>query len=92
MNILVLGPKGVGKTSFINKMFSKYGEDLKRYVIESDVPLLPDPSEVTQVYLILPDFETVSNRCDINEHQYEQWMNYYNTSVDKYTIVWVTEF
>lgn len=89
MNIMVVGPKGVGKTKFINKMFGKYGEEIKKYIVESDTPLALEENEVEQSYMILPPFEKINN---ITEFQYGQWVNYYNTFYKTYNITWVTEF
>lgn len=94
MNIIVLGPKGVGKTTFINKMFAKYGEEIKKHIIESDAPLHFNPEEITQSYMILPNEEVLRQRCPhLNiEEEMNKWINYYNDYSTKYTVAWVSDF
>lgn len=90
MKILVLGPKGVGKTTFINKMLS----EVNQYVIEVDTIDELSNENVIQSYLILPGDEIMRERCSSLNIQEEinKWTKFYNENHENYTMTWVTDF
>lgn len=90
MKILVLGPKGVGKTTFINKMLN----DIHQHVIESEDSAELTNEEIIQSYMILPRDEVFRERCSsLNiEEEMNKWINFYNGNCEKYNITWVTDF
>ena len=92
MKILVLGPKGVGKTTFINKMFSDY-DMVKDFILESDEPI-DSVDDVVRSYLILPRDEVLRERCsNLNiEDEVDKWVGFYNNKCKDYTMTWVSDF
>ena len=93
MKIIVLGPTGVGKTDFIQKMFSDY-DNIKSHIWESNTPIELSGEDIAQAYLILPKDEVLRERCpslDL-EKEVNKWTKYYFDHCDDYAMTWVADF
>jgi GTPase SAR1 family protein len=73
-NIYVLGPPGIGKSTFIAKYFDPLVA--KNSVVEQSVPEMPERYLTVFIYLPL-SFEETKKRSNISEIEYNQWLDFY---------------
>ena len=94
--IYVLGPSSSGKTTFIQKHFSKELQDFENLIVESDSMTIPE--SYSKIFLILPDLEKLKTRKSLDEitpelqAEYWQWIDFYSKNDSVVQFKRVTEF
>ena len=79
--IYVLGPPSSGKTTFIQKHFSKELQDFENLIVESQEMIIPE--NYSRIFLILPDLEKLKQRKSLDsltpklQEEYWRWMDFY---------------
>lgn len=72
--IYVIGPKGIGKSTFISRHFKP---DSLKNVIESSEMIVPE--DYLTIFLILPNsYEKIRKRIDIGISEFYEWLDFYH--------------
>lgn len=90
--IYVLGPTGSGKTTFIQKYFSKELNTFENMIIESSEMKVPE--NFSKIFLILPNRTELASRqeVDSSDEDYFRWLDFYSKNKSFIEIKWVKEF
>lgn len=95
--IYVLGPAGVGKSTFIQKHFAKEISMFEGLVIESSEMVIPE--NAAKIFLVLPDRDTIAERRNTSltdsssvHEDYFRWLDFYNKNQSKISMKWVKVF
>lgn len=73
-NIYVLGPSGIGKSTFINKYFNTLET---KNIVESSERKIPENYLFIYLYLPLNAFK-LQDRYNLDIEEYEKWVSFYN--------------
>lgn len=90
--IYVLGPSSSGKSTFIQKHFSKELTVFENLIVESDEMKIP--KTYSKIFLILPTREKLAERQskDNSDEDYFKWLDFYSKNAKIMEIKWVKEF
>lgn len=90
--IYVLGPRSSGKTTFIQKYFTKELSTFENIVVESNEMKIPE--NFSKIFLILPSREKLSKRqnTENSDEEYFKWLDFYAKNKSFIEIKWVKEF
>lgn len=90
--IYVLGPHSSGKTTFIQKYFTKELNTFENMIVESSEMKIPE--KFSKIFLILPSREKLSERQNVenSDEEYFMWLDFYAKNQNFIEIKWVKEF
>jgi len=90
--IYVLGPVSSGKTTFIQKYFSKELNIFENMIIESNEMIIPE--KFSKIFLVLPSRIQLASRQGVenSDEDYFRWLDFYSKNKGFIEIKWIKEF